>query len=93
MDWTNLVKTKMAKYLEKTEVDEYFLDCCEIQKILAKHDIPNVSLTICKEIWESYSYSMCAGWLIFPDDEDDFWSQIQSGMHYAGYTIKEDGNE
>lgn len=58
--------------------DDYFYhkgDCERIQKILAANGY-KASLEQCKFLWETYSDSLAAGWLILPEEDEQVLSNI-----------------
>lgn len=52
-------------------------DVRRIQKILQDRDY-EATLSECEELWDMYSDSMCAGWMILSDDDDEVFSCISS---------------
>ena len=57
-------------------ITRYQSDCKRIQNILEKNGY-RASLEDCEKLWDKYSDSMCAGWIILPDDDEDVYSNIR----------------
>jgi len=57
-------------------ITRYPSDCKRIQNILEKNGY-RASLEDCEKLWDKYSDSMCAGWIILPDDDEDVYSNIR----------------
>ena len=54
---------------DEQEPPKYLDDCQRIQSVLRKKGY-EVSLHECERMWEAYSDSYEAGWLILPDEDD-----------------------
>jgi len=57
-------------------ITRYPSDCKRIQNILEKNGY-RASLEDCEKLWDKHSDSMCAGWIILPDDDEDVYSNIR----------------
>ncbi len=54
-------------------------DCLRIQKLCLSHKW-DVSLAEANAMWETYSASMCAGWMILPESDNILWQVIEPEM-------------
>lgn len=52
-------------------------DCVRIQKILAERGY-RASLSDCEKLWDRFSDSMCAGWMILNENDEDVFQNISS---------------
>ncbi len=56
---------------------EYKDDCIRIQRILKEKGYIT-TLQQCEELWQSYSDSMCAGWMGLGEKDEDVFNNIHS---------------
>jgi len=57
--------------------ERYIDDIRRIKKILRERDY-DATLTISEALWDKYSYSMAAGWMTLPDDDEEVFDCIKS---------------
>ena len=62
---------------------EYPDDVSRIQKVLADRDL-EATLKECEEMWQKYSDSMAASWMILPRKDEDVFNIISSYIENAG---------
>lgn len=55
---------------------DYPQDCIRICKVALDHGYYITPLEA-QKIWEIYSDSMCASWLILPTSDEDLWFDIR----------------
>lgn len=47
----------------------------QVQQVAADHGV-ELSLKDAQDLWLMYSESMAAGWMMFPDTDEEIWSII-----------------
>jgi hypothetical protein len=61
------------KYLTKVQDLPHIHDVRRIHKVLASRG-HWVTLDMCHQMWDNYSDSMCAGWIILPEDDETIYN-------------------
>lgn len=59
------------------ETDYYYHDCKRIVGVLKARGY-YATIEQAKQIWEAFSESMAACWMMLPDDDDDLFSTVSS---------------
>ena len=68
-------KIKTDPIAEYDVPDRYRDDCHRIQQALLNHGYTS-DIQDCYELWSDYSDRYAAGWIGFPEDDDDLWYRI-----------------
>ena len=77
----------MKRVTPRANNNPYLYDCERIVEVFEKRGY-SISITDAQTIWEDYSNSMAAGWLMLPADDNDLFSQA---MCYA--QVEDDDEE
>jgi hypothetical protein len=67
---------KRLRIVDKND-DYYGSDAARIVDVLARRDIV-ASVEECKLLWQRYSDSMAAGWMMLPEDDDEIYHCVAS---------------
>jgi hypothetical protein len=59
----------------KLKTVRYGADCKRIQDVLVERGL-EASLSECEELWSAYSDSLCAGWMMLPDSDEEIYDSI-----------------
>lgn len=59
------------------EDDEYIGDIRRIQAVVQAHGY-ECSVAQARKLWDMYSDSMAAGWMILPESDDDIWWSVST---------------
>jgi hypothetical protein len=81
---------KKIRIKKDTPIDEFHFtdDCIRLQKIFATHDL-EISLDDARDLYEEYSDSYCAGWLMMGKDDNLLFDNLKDYYEIIDNDCKE----